>query len=175
MKYLALTAILTTLLSVTPAVAQSTSSERFREYSTSGIQYLNFSSNADLCNGQVLDNGLICVMDLPQEQLARRLAVLKLLYGESPVLRTLTTVQVFEIAPNEADTSYVVIIRDYIATTNSDVPRLRAAIRLDGSVSVDVEYGEYPPQFSAEEESRNMLERYEGEIRKLMAALVQAQ
>ena len=157
MKSLAIATIFTILLSISPAIAQSTSSETFREYSD-GKHYFNFGSDANLCGGQVLDDGLICVEDLPEEQRPKdRLAVLNIANLE---LGISTSVRVFEVDPNEANIAYLVVIHDIIPVTDSNVPRLLAMVRSDGTVSVDPDYGEYPPQFSAEEESRSMVERY---------------
>lgn len=172
MKYLATATIFTILLSISPAIAQSTSSETFRQYSD-GRHYFNFGSDANSCDGQVLENGLICVEDLPEEQRPKdRLALLNI---ANLNLGISTTVRVFKVDPNDANVAYLVIIHDIIPVTDSNPPRLLAMVKLDGTVSVDPDYGEYPPQFSAEEESLNTLKRYEGEIRKLISALVQTQ
>lgn len=171
MKYLATATIFTILLSISPAIAQSIPSETFREYSDRN-HYFDFSSDATLCGGQVLDDGLICVIDLSEEQPENRLASLLI---SNLDLGILTHVRVFEVAPNESNIAYLVFIHDIIPVTDSNIPRLLAIVRLDGTVSVDPDYGEYPPQFLAEEESLSTLERYEGEIRRLISALVQTQ
>ena len=171
-KHLAIATIFTILLSISPAIAQSTSSETFREYSD-GKHYFNYGSDPNLCSGQVLDDGLICVIDLLEEQRPEdRLASLII---SNLNLGISTHIRVFEVDPNEANIVYVVLIHDIIPVTDSNVPRLLATVRSDGTLSVDPDYGEYPPQFSAEEESRSMVERYQGEIRRLISALVQTQ
>lgn len=174
MKYLSIVAMVAVLLSAIPVVAQSTSSKQLREYSDDAereVQYVEF--NDTRCDGQVLNDGLICVLDHPEERRPeKRSAVLRLFYPIG-ALSILTTIWVSEIDSNEANIAYLVTIRDYIDATKSDVPRLRAAIKTDGSISIDTDYGEYPPQFVPEEESVALLKRHEGEIRKLISALSQ--
>ena len=169
MKYFSIVAIVAMLLSATPVVAQSASSKQFRAYSGE-TEYFEF--NDTRCDGQILNDGLICVLNLPEDRRPEtRSAALTLFYERA--LSTFTTIRVSEIDTNEANIAYLIIIRDYVGGTKSDVPRLRAVIKTDGSVSIDTAYGEYPPQFSAEEESRSLLKSHEGEIRKLISALAQ--
>lgn len=171
MRRFVIPAIVIAFLGATPAIAQRIYPKPFREYSTKAA-YLDFSARPNLCSGQILDNGLICVKDLAKEQKSeKQVAFMSLMFDMDEPFATMITIRTFEVEPNNANIAYKAIIRRFVALTKSDLPLLLAFVKKDGSVSVDTTYGDFPPQFSAEKELLSILEERKGEIRKLMEAL----
>jgi len=172
MKTFVASVIATALLSSSsPVIAQNTYPKPFRAYSNNAA-YLDFSAQPDICNGQILDKGLICIRDITKEtKHARRLAFLRLASNPGKDTANIITIQTFELEPNNSNVAYKVIIRRIWILSKSDLPLLLVLVKKDGSVAVDTTYGDFPPQRSAEKESYKILEEYKGEIRKLIAAL----
>jgi hypothetical protein len=164
----------TAIFGTSPAIAQRSYPEPFREYSKN-VAYLDFSIQPNICNGQILDKGLICIKDITKEtKYAKRVAFIRLLFNLGNDAANIITIQTFELEPNNSNVAYKVIIRRTWFLSKSDVPLLLVFVKKDGSVAVDTTYGDFPPQYSAEKESYKILEEYKGEIRKLIAVLNKA-
>jgi hypothetical protein len=167
--------MLSILLSLTPAMAQNVSQKQIQEYSDEHNGTVSFDFRDSSQCDQVLDNGLICIDVLPEEQRPQRQSARLVLIYTVGAITTVTTVKMYELEQNENNVAYAVTVHDYYDNNKTNIPRLLAFIKTDGSVGVDPTYPEFPPQFSPEEESFQVLERYAEEIRKLRSALARAQ
>lgn len=145
-----------------------------------GRQPIDFAANPDLCRGQVVNNGQICVTNLPATQRpGQRLATMGYLYTDPNLFtRTVTTIRVVEMEPNPANLVYSVFVDDRTLPNQFnpdgfDRPLLFLGIRNDGSVAINPGYGQYPPQFDPEEEANRLLDLHQPAIQQLISALIQ--
>ena len=174
MKIFTTIVLATAILGTSPVIAQNTYPKPLREYSNNAA-YLDFSAQPDICNGQILDKGLICIRDITKEtKYARRLAFLRLVSNLGKDTANIIAINALELKSNNSNVAYKVFIRRFWFLSKSDLPLLLVYVKKDGSVAVDTTYGDFPPQLSAEKESYKILEEYKGEIRKLIAALNKA-
>jgi hypothetical protein len=143
-------------------------------------QPIDFAANADLCSGQVVNNGQICVTNLPATQRpGQRLAMMGYIYTDPNIFtRTVTTIRVVEMESNPANLVYSVFVDDRTLPNQFnpdgfDRPLLFFGIRNDGSVAINLDYGEYPPQFDKREEANRLLNLHQPAIQQLISALIQ--
>jgi len=93
--------------------------------------------------------------------------------------RTLTTIRVIEMESNPANLAYSVFVDDRTLPNQFnpdgfDRPLLFLSVRNDGTVAINTDYGEYPPQFDQEEEEAGrILNIHQGSIQQLINALMQ--
>jgi len=174
MKIFTTIILATAIFGTSPVIAQNNYPKPFRAYSNNAA-YVDFSAQPDLCNGQILDKGLICTRDIAKEtKHAKRVAFLRLAFNLDNDLANVVSIHAFELKPNNSDVAYKVTIRRFWSLSKSYSPLLLVSIKKDGSAAVDTTYGVFPPQYSAEKESYKILEEYKGEIRKLIAVLNKA-
>jgi hypothetical protein len=87
--------------------------------------YLDSSAQPDICNGQILDKGLICIRDITKEtKHARRLAFLRLASNLGKDTANIITIHAFELKPNNSNVAYKVFIRRIWLLSKSDLPLL---------------------------------------------------
>lgn len=158
MKQFVIPAIVVTLLSATPAIAQKVVPD----------DYLNFSSYPTLCDGQILKDGVICVKNFSETQskYISRNARLIFVSRIDETTRIYEMVRVDEIRTNEAGIAYVVTIDWINNLTKMKQQIARTVVRKDGSTRVDPKYGEY-----GQVDAVMWLERRNKEIRLLVSAL----
>lgn len=171
---------LATLLGTAPGLAADQISSPLLAQASNHSRPIDFAANPELCSGQVVSNGQICVIDLPANQRpSQRLAIMSSLRTDPHILsRTLTTIRVIEIEPNPANLAYSVFVDDRTLPNQFnpdgfDRPLLFVSVRNDGAVAIDTDYGEYPSQFDPEEEANRLLNVHQGSIQQLINALMQ--
>lgn len=176
--YTASVSLAAVLGGIAPAIAQTPSP--LLAQGAGGRQPIDFAANPDLCSGQVVNNGRICITTLPAAQRpGRRLATQIYLFSDSNLLtRTLTTMRVVELEANPANVAYLAFVDDRTLPNRFnpdgfDRPLLSLRVREDGAIALDLNYGEYPPQFDQREEANRLLNLYQADIQQLINALIQ--
>lgn len=163
--------LLTAIAIPIEAIAQT---NQLKQAPTSSRDYIIFSDSPNSCAGQLVDDGRICVVEFPQEQRPfHRVARL----GISDSIVSFETLNLIEFEPNEANIAFLFVmdrhVRSSLLEPSTKFPVVRAYIRTDGAVSIDSDYGEFPPGFSPEEESARMVEMHRAEIQMLISALME--
>lgn len=170
---------LLTMLGSTPSLATDQAPSLFLAQASSRSRPVNFEDNPELCSGQVVNNGQVCVIDLPADHPGQRLAMMSSLFTDPNIFsRILTTIRVIEMEPNQANLAYSVFVDDATLPDRFnpdgfDRPLLFLIVRNDGAVAINTDYGEYPPGFDQEEEANRLLNLHQGNIQQLINALRQ--
>ncbi|MGP1383504.1 MAG: hypothetical protein ACTS2F_08075 [Thainema sp.] len=171
---------LVALSSATPSLATDQSLSPLLAQSSNHSRPVNFEANPELCSGQVVSNGQICIIDLPATQRpGQRLAMKSSLFTDPNIFtRILTTIRVIEMEPNQDNLAYSVFVDDatlpdQFNPDGFDRPLLFFSVRNDGAVAINTDYGEYPPGFDQEEEANRLLNVHFEDIQQLINALMQ--
>ncbi|MEB3293560.1 MAG: hypothetical protein VKJ24_10400, partial [Synechococcales bacterium] len=172
--------VLLTALEATPSLATHKNSSFVLAQSTNTDGPINFTATPKLCGGQVISNGRICLSDLPADQRpAKRMAMMGSLRTDPSIFsKTITIIRVVEMEANKANLAYAAFVDD---TTLPDRfhpkgfkrPLLFLSIRNDGKAALNIDYGQYPPNFDKKEEANRLLKLHKGEIQQLVSALMQ--
>ena len=124
MKIFTTIILATAIFGTSPVIAQNNYPKPFRAYSNNAA-YVDFSAQPDICNGQILDKGLICIRDITKEtKYARRLAFLRLVCNLGKDTANIITIHAFELKPNNSNVAYKVFIRRIWFLSKSDLPLL---------------------------------------------------
>ncbi|MFQ3636439.1 MAG: hypothetical protein SNJ57_11460 [Cyanobacteriota bacterium] len=161
-----------------PAIAQTPTPLLAQR--ASGRQSIDFSTNSELCSGRVVNNGQICVVNLPATQRpGQRVATMVYIYTDPNIFtRTVTTIRVVEMEPNPANLLYSVFVDDRTLPNQFnpdgfDRPLLFFGIRDDGAAIINFNYGQYPPQLDQREEANRLLNLHQPDVQLLITALIQ--
>ncbi|MGB3310486.1 MAG: hypothetical protein WBG32_06495 [Nodosilinea sp.] len=174
----ALVGLAAVLGTVAPAIAQAP--PLLLAQGTNGRQPVDFSATPDLCSGQVVSNGRICITSLSTDQRpALRLATQGQMFTDPNLFTTtVTTLRVVEMNTNPSNVAYLVFVDDTtlpnrFSPDGFERPLLSLSVREDGAVALDLDYGEYPPQFDQQEEADRLLNVHQADIQQLITALIQ--
>lgn len=174
----ALVGLATVLGGVAPAIAQPfPPSPRLAQ--AEDRPAFNFETNPDLCTGQIVNGGNVCITDDPNNQSSGRRAAMMLYWKQITTSSvTLTVVRVTELAPNEANLLYAAVVDEKTLPNQDDVdrvdrPLLMAGIRPDGTIGINANYGQYPPNVDRMEEANRLLGQHQAAIQQLINTLNQ--
>lgn len=138
----ALVGLAAVLGGVAPAIAQpSPPSTRLAQ--AEERPSFNVETNPDLCGGQIVNGGNVCITDDPTNQSGGRRSAMMLSWKNITTSSvTFIVVRVTELVPNEADLLYSAVVDERTLASQGNVdqvdrPLLMAGIRNDGTVGIN--------------------------------------
>lgn len=156
----------------------------------------NFETNPNLCGGQIVNGGNVCITNDPASQTGGRRSAMMLylkniaadnpffLLAEDPSTMvnsvTFTVVQVTELAPNESNLLYAAVVDERTLSTQGeadqvDRPLLMVGIRSDEVVGINANYGQFSPYVAPNrtEMANHLLAKHQAAIQQLINTLNQ--